>query len=107
MDELSKLTYDGSKQPGEGKPKPSNVYAGYKTPARLAEVSKVDPLAAAEIDAKIASTDINYLANDGEELQKAIKADPVTSQRLDDALKLFTSGLLESKAKIEECFEQV
>ncbi|THX00736.1 aldolase [Aureobasidium pullulans] len=107
LDELSKLTYDGSKQPGEGKPKPSNVYAGYKTPARLAEVSKVDPLAAAEIDAKIASTDINYLANDGEELQKAIKADPVTSQRLDDALKLFTSGLLESKAKIEEWFEQV
>ncbi|CAD0026855.1 unnamed protein product [Aureobasidium pullulans] len=107
LDELSKLTYDGSKQPGEGKPKPSNVYAGYKTPTRLAEVSKVDPLAAAEIDAKIASPDIKYLANDGKVLQKAIKADPVTSQRLDDALKLFISGLLESKAKIEEWFEQV
>lgn len=107
LDELSTLTYDGSKQPGEGKPKPAHMYAGYKTPGRLAEVSKIDPLAAASIDAKIASTDIDYLANNGEELQKAIKADPVTSQRLDDALKLFTGGLLESKAKIEKWFEQV
>ncbi|KAG9603132.1 aldolase, partial [Aureobasidium melanogenum] len=107
LDELSKLTYDGSKQPGEGKPKPAHMYAGYKTPDRLAEVSRIDPLAAASIDAKIASTDVDYLANNGEELQKAIKDDPVTSQRLDDALKLFTSGLMESKAKIEEWFEQV
>ncbi|KAH0345420.1 aldolase, partial [Aureobasidium melanogenum] len=107
LDELSKLTYDGSKQPGEGKPKPAHMYAGYKTPDRLADVSKIDPLAAASIDAKIASTDVDYLANNGEELQKAIKADPVTSQRLDDALKLFTSGLMESKAKVEEWFEQV
>jgi transaldolase len=107
LDELSKLTFDGSKQPGEGKPKPAHMYAGYKTPDRLAEVSKIDPLAAASIDAKIASTDIDYLANNGEELQKAIKADPVTSQRLDDALKLFTGGLMESKTKIEKWFEQV
>ncbi|KAG9958766.1 aldolase, partial [Aureobasidium melanogenum] len=107
LNELSKLTYDGSKQPGEGKPKPAHMYAGYKTPDRLADASKIDPLAAASIDAKIASTDVDYLANNGEELQKAIKADPVTSQRLDDALKLFTSGLMESKAKVEEWFEQV
>lgn len=107
LDELASLSYDGSKQPGEGKPKPANIYAGYKTPERLAKVSKVDPLVAAGIDAKLASTDIDYLANNGEELDKAIKADPVTAQRLKDALELFTGGLLESKAKIEKAFAEV
>jgi transaldolase len=107
LNELAKLQYDGTKQPGEGKPKPANVYAGYKTPERLLKVSKIDPLQAAGIDAKLADTNIDYLANNGEELQKAIKADPVTSQRLDDALELFTGGLLESKAKIEGWFAEV
>lgn len=107
LDELAGLQYDGSKQPGEGKPKSANVYAGYQTPARLAKVSKVDPLVAANIDAKLASTDVDYLANNGEELEKAIKADPVTTQRLKDALELFTGGLLESKAKIEKAFQEV
>jgi len=106
LDELASLQYDGSKQPGEGKPKPANVYADAKTSKRLAEVSKIDPLTAKDIDAKLASTDIDYLANNGAELEKAIKADPITSQRLKDALELFTGGLLESKAKIEKQFEQ-
>jgi transaldolase len=107
LDELASLQYDGSKQPGEGKPKPANVYAGYKTPERLLKVSQVDPLTAANVDAKLASTDIDYLANNGAELEKAIKADPVTTQRLKDALELFTGGLLESKAKIEKAFQEV
>jgi transaldolase len=107
LDELSKLEYDGSKQPGEGKPKPANVYAGYKTPERLVKVSKVDPLVAANIDAKLASTEIDYLANNGAELDKANAADPVTAQRLKDALELFTGGLMESKAKIEKAFAEV
>ena len=89
-----------------GKPKPANVYAGYQTPARLANVSKVDPLLAAGIDQKLASTDVDYLANNGAELEKAIKADPVTTQRLEDALTLFTGGLLESKAKIRKQFQE-
>ncbi|KAK6431373.1 hypothetical protein LTR95_012469 [Oleoguttula sp. CCFEE 5521] len=107
LDELASLQYDGSKQPGEGKPKQAGVYAGYKTPERLMKVSKLDPLSAAKIDGELASTDIDYLANNGVELQKAIEADPVTKQRLDDALTLFTGGLLESKAKIEKAFAEV
>jgi transaldolase len=107
LDELAGLQYDGSKQLGEGRPKPANVYAGYKTPDRLIKVSQIDPLAAANIDAKLASTDVDYLANNGAELDKAIKADPVTSARLKDALELFTGGLLESKAKIEKAFNEV
>jgi transaldolase len=66
LNELAKLEYDGTQQPGEGKPKPANVYAGYKTPERLLKVSKIDPLQAADIDGKLASTDIDYLANNGE-----------------------------------------
>lgn len=107
LDELAGLQYDASKQPGEGKPKPANVYADYKTPERLIKVSQIDPLAAASIDGKLASTSVDYLANNGAELDKAIKADPVTSARLKDALELFTGGLLESKAKIEEAFREV
>lgn len=106
LDELASLTYDGSEQKGEGKSKPAHVYIDAKTPKRLLEVSKIDPLSAAKIDGDIASTDIDYLANNGAELAKAIKADPVTSARLDDALKLFTGGLLESKAKIEAQFAE-
>lgn len=109
LDELASLKYDGSKQPGAGKPKPapSGLYDSYATPERLRKVSKVDPLWAAEADWKLASTDVDYLANNGEELQRAIEADPVTKQRLEDALKLFTGGLLESKAKIEKVFLEV
>lgn len=107
LDELAGLQYDGTKQPGEGKPKPANVYAGYKTPERLVKVSKVDPLAAAEVDSKLASTDVDYLASNGAELDKAIAADPIATQRLKDALELFTGGLLESKAKIEKAFAEV
>lgn len=104
LDELAGLQYDGSKQPGEGKPKPAHMYANYQTSDRLKDVSKVDPLAPG---AKVASTETDYLANNGEELRKAIEADPVTTKRLKDALELFTGGLMESKAKIEKAFAEV
>lgn len=106
LDELASLQYDGTKQPGEGKPKPMDLsaYIDKKTPDRLREVSKIDPLQAKEIAQKLASTDVDYLANNGAELDKANEADPVTKARLDDALKLFTGGLMESKAKIEAQF---
>lgn len=107
LDELASLEYDETKQPGEGKPKPAHVYAGYKTPERLVKVSKIDPLTAAELDSAIADTGVNYLANNGAELDKAIQADPITKQRLEDALTLFTGGLMESKEKIEKAFSEV
>lgn len=66
LTQLGKLSYDGSKQPGEGIPKPMYPYlnAG-PTPSRLAKLLKTDPLAAADWDGKLASTGIDYLANDG------------------------------------------
>ncbi|CAM1503319.1 Fc.00g080950.m01.CDS01 [Cosmosporella sp. VM-42] len=100
---LAELPYDGTKQPGEGVPKPVHVYknAG-PIPERLKKLANIDPLAAADWDGKLASTDIDYLANGGIELQKAIDADPVTKTRLSDALKLFCGGEERSKLKVEE-----
>jgi transaldolase len=108
LTELGKLPYDASKQPGEGVAKPMHPYihAG-PTPTRLSKLSKTDPLAAAEWDGKLASTDIDYLANNGAELEKAIEADPITKTRLYDALELFKGGELRSKAAIEEAMKQV
>lgn len=108
LDQLAKLEYDGTKQPGEGTPKPVHVYknAG-PIPERLKKLISVDPLAAAGWDGKLASTDIDYLANGGSELQRAIEADPVSTTRLADALKLFIGGEERSKAKVEEVLKQV
>ncbi|KAF6839843.1 transaldolase b [Colletotrichum musicola] len=108
LDQLAKLEYDGTKQPSEGVPKPAHVYrnAG-PTPDRLKKLLNIDPLAAAEWDGKLASTDVDYLANGGAELQKAIDADPITKTRLADALKLFIGGEESSKAKVEEVLKQI
>jgi transaldolase len=108
LTQLGKLSYDGSKQPGEGIPKPMHPYLNVGlTPSRLAKLSKTDPLAAADWDGKLASTGIDYLANDGAELQKAIEADPITKTRLYEALELFKGGELRSKAAIEEAMKLV
>ncbi|KAK7423651.1 hypothetical protein QQX98_000841 [Neonectria punicea] len=108
LNELAKLPWDGSDQPGAHVPKPVDVYkdAG-PCPERLKKLANVDPLAAAEWDGKLASTDIDYLANGGEALQKAIEADPVTTARLADALKLFTGGEERSKSKVEEVLKLI
>lgn len=108
LTQLGKLPYDGSKQPGEGVPKSAHPYANAGAiPARLSKLSKTDPLAPAGWDGKLASTDIDYLANNGAELEKAIEADPVTKTRLFEALDLFKGGELRSKAAIEEAMNKV
>lgn len=108
LDQLAKLPYDGSKQPGEGMPKPIHVYKDIRpTPERLKKLATIDPLAAAEWDGKLARTDIDYLADGGAALQSAIEADPVTTTRLSDALKLFIGGEKSSQEKIEEVLKQI
>ncbi|KAK8869560.1 hypothetical protein IAR55_000127 [Kwoniella newhampshirensis] len=67
---------------------------------RMAELSEADPLSKVmEKDWKMASTDIDYLA-DGV-LDKYNEEDEVTRLRLKDALELFIGGENESKAEIE------
>lgn len=106
LQKLALLPYDGSKQPGEGVPKSAHPYknAG-PIPARLQKLLKVDPLAPADWDGKLASTDVDYLANNGVELEKSINADPVTKLRLYEALELFKGGELRSKEAIEEAMK--
>ncbi|KAJ6443393.1 transaldolase [Purpureocillium lavendulum] len=103
LNELARLPYDGTKQPGEGVPKPVHVYrdAG-PTPERLRKLANIDPLAAAAWDGKLASTDVDYLADGGAALTKAIEADPISKERLAVALELFTGGENRSKAKVEK-----
>ncbi|KAK1460749.1 transaldolase [Colletotrichum melonis] len=108
LDQLAKLPYDGSKQPGEGVPKPVHVYKDIgPTPERLKKLATIDPLAAAEWDGNLARTDVDYLADGGAALQRAIEADPVTTTRLSDALKLFIGGEKSSQGKIEEVLKQI
>ncbi|KAE8150827.1 hypothetical protein BDV25DRAFT_139423 [Aspergillus avenaceus] len=108
LTELAKLPYDGSKQPGQGIPKPThpNHQNSVPTPVRLKEVAKTDPLAAAHWDGQLASTEIDYLDNNGAELERAIKSDPITVIRLKDALELFIGGENKSRAKIEDALKQ-
>lgn len=102
LNELAALKYDGSKQPGEGVPKPAHVYKNaIPTPARLKGLTTIDPLAGAQWDGKLASTDVDYLANGGAALDKAIEADAVSKHRLAIALELFTAGEYRSKDKVE------
>lgn len=105
LDELAKLVYDGSKQPGEGSPKPDpgvEFYAvGKETPERLRRLITEDPLAAATWDGKLASTEVDYLADGGKELDSAIEKDPITKTRLAASLEMFKDAEIKSRAKIE------
>lgn len=102
LNQLASLPYDEKIQPGVGVPKPDHVYKnGGPIPERLRKLLKIDPLAPADWDGSLARTDIDYLADGGKELAKAIEADPVTKKRLDVALELFTGGELRSKEHIE------
>lgn len=108
LDQLASLPYDASKQPGQGVPKPAHVYrdAG-PVPERLKGLLTTDPLAPPTWDGTPASTDVDYLADGGRELQKAIEADPETTKRLDEALRLFTGGEERSKAKVEAMLKTI
>ncbi|KAI5884983.1 aldolase [Schizophyllum commune H4-8] len=100
---LAELLKTPADKPVSNKPRPAYSYLTVgPTPERLRALLSVDPLAAADWDGKLASTDIDYLANNGEELEKAIERDPITKNRLYDALELFKGGELKSKALIEK-----
>lgn len=102
LNKLAELKYDRAAQPGEGEPKPVHVYKNpAPIPDRLNILANIDPLAAPTWDGKLASTDVDYLADGGAALAKAIDADPVTKERLAIALELFTGGEERSKAKVE------
>ncbi|KAJ7347085.1 hypothetical protein DFH08DRAFT_870221 [Mycena albidolilacea] len=96
-----------TKIPGVPKVDMTRPYANARpTPARLAEVAKSDPLSA-DWDGKVASTEIDYLADNGAALERAVEADPVTKRRLRDSLEVFKVGELSSKAIIESAIAEL
>lgn len=108
LDELAKLPYDGGKQPGASRPKPHHIYVNAgAVPDRLKELVNTDPLTVSKWDDAVAYTDIDYLADGGKELEKANAADPITKQRLEDALKCFVEAELRSKAQVEEVLKLI
>lgn len=84
-------------------PKPKRAYFDDKQlgPRMLALMDK-DPLAPNPAAFKLASTDVDYLANQGAALEEAIAQDPQTARRLKDALDLFVGAEQQCKAAIEK-----
>lgn len=102
LQQLSLLDLQSNPPPGNDDSKHAGAVS-----ARLAHLASVDPLTGPDWDGKLASTDIDYLANNGEALTKAIRDDPVTSRGLDEALEAFKMNELQSKTAIEEVLKQL
>ncbi|KAL0933429.1 transaldolase [Colletotrichum truncatum] len=98
---LSLLDAEANPPPGDDAPKRTGVPS-----PRVAHLASTDPLAGPNWDGKLASTDVDYLADDGAALEKAIAEDPVTERGLREALAMFQSSELQSKNAIEELLKQ-
>lgn len=102
LQQLSILDCRSNPPPGTEK------YKGNGTPApRLAHLAKTDPLSGPQWNGVVASTDIDYLADNGAALTKAIAEDDVTSRALDEALKAFVDNELQSRMAIEDVLAQL
>ncbi|KAK6450231.1 transaldolase [Trichoderma asperellum] len=72
-------------------------YAEFATAQRLTKLSTIDPLAGPDWDGKLADMQTDYVANDGEKLDEALKRDTIANKRLKDAEVFFIE--MENKAK--------
>ncbi|KAL3440163.1 hypothetical protein BJX65DRAFT_300674 [Aspergillus insuetus] len=103
LKELAGLVYVATKQPGEGIPKPEHPYFNAPpNPARLAQLAGVDFFAPPSWNGELARADVDYLANNGESLDKANEADLETKRRLADALEGFIAMEEKSRKVIED-----
>ncbi|KAL4749236.1 hypothetical protein BDW72DRAFT_137462 [Aspergillus terricola var. indicus] len=112
LSQLATIPYDVSTRPSGIIDVPKPQYPEHQnsvpsTPKRLQHLAAVDPLAAADWDGNIASTDVDYLKDSGAELEKAIKADPIASARVSDALGVFLKVEGESRELIERVMKEV
>ncbi|UZJ55607.1 hypothetical protein CBS101457_004927 [Exobasidium rhododendri] len=83
--------------------KPKRAYFDDKQLSpRMLALMKIDPLAPNPQEFKLASIDVDYLANQGEKLEESIAQDPQTARRLKDALDLFVGAEKECKEAIEK-----
>lgn len=77
------------------------------TPSRLAHLGAIDLLANPNWSGKLARTDVDYLADNGAALTRAIDEDEATRKGLHEALEAFKDNELQSKAVIEKVLRQV
>lgn len=108
IDELARLEYDGTEQPGTRagvspklQPEVEFYQSPFTTPARLQELAGADPLAARDWDGGLAGTGTDYLADGGAELDKAIGRDPIAESRLREGLEVFLAMENKSRALVE------
>jgi transaldolase len=100
LNELSNTNYDTSLDPGVEVLKSEIVNRNATAaPKRLQHLLSTDPLASANFVP--ARTDVDYLSNDGAELERALLKDPVGKNRLRDAIALFVRAEAASKLLIE------
>lgn len=101
IDELARTPYDASKDTsGEKTRQKSSRNITDPIPERLLHLLAADPLATGDFIA--ARIDIDYLADNGAELEAALGHDPVGRSRLKDALAWFERAENSSKAFILE-----
>ncbi|KAM0254860.1 hypothetical protein ACHAQJ_006352 [Trichoderma viride] len=72
-------------------------YAEFATAQRLTKLSTIDPFAGPDWDGILADMQTDYVANDGEKLDEALRNDIVAGKRLKDAEVFFLE--MENKAK--------
>ncbi|PVH71905.1 aldolase [Cadophora sp. DSE1049] len=100
LDELSQAMYDRSMNLGTKVLKSDLVnMISNQVPERLRDLLKTDPLIPGGF--RPARTDIDYLANNGAELEKAILSDAACKVRLNDAIAMFMRAETASKTLIE------
>jgi len=97
---LEELANTPDDSPPSTTPKDQYSFLG-PVPERFKKMSTLDPLAAADWDGKLASTEIDYIADIGKALDEA-NMDPITSTRLKDSLDFFISEDNAAKEAIEK-----
>lgn len=108
LKELSELPYKDSEQPGERNAKPIHPYKdAIATPARLAKLAGMDPLTPGTWTDDQTIADVDYLANNGANLDAANEADQETKKRLAQSLQGFIEAEKLSQAMIETLMEAV
>ena len=105
LDELASTRYEKSMDLGVEVLKSEYPYRStHPAPARLQSLLKTDPLkTGAFVPARV---DIDYLANGGAQLEKALSADPAGSARLNDAIAMFVRAENASKELIGKLMQR-
>ncbi|KAJ5724717.1 hypothetical protein N7493_006445 [Penicillium malachiteum] len=77
----------------EPKPKPETpYYKDLNAPDRFAHFNKIDPLAGADWDGKLADIHTDYISNDGKALVEAMQSDPAVVRKIKDVFGASLDG---------------